>query len=1140
MPILNPNPNTLGIFSPQIGPWFDQAAVTLAVPDANLAVPLAPLANIWLPPAAGTLSFFVATNPRPPQLASLRDPAGNVPAFTNGRLIALFRLLPEVEQRLHALSAAIPSIPGAPALATVPARPRVRYFALEFPANYTFPQLVAIMPAGFSFPQGMLAVDQPTHLGLTWVGGVLGNATRPMSDMARPGQFLNTTQQLLDFTNNPANVRLFCFDSRGRPLDPGAVACWWNFLATDVPVGFGGPGGALLWAPNVANRTAPVAAGQLTIHLVNAHEGPLDAQPPARAPPTTSPAFAATTNLFTPNPGAGAGTIAFNAAPTPDDLPTPRAAVLPDGTYAATSPGLWPAGALNALLNRDFARVAVLSVEHQIVGQRREYTVPVPANPTAADTIALARAAAQDDLATSIRIGRVATPALLDNHELVLGALSGALGVAGPAELVTSTLERDFGPLPALPALPTPPAAAWPATIPAPTMTNLVGTQQATTIIGQRALFSLNLGVALAGAWVRVWTQGFDAAKGERYHLDGGSGTVQADGTLDVVIGLQDGVDSPAALIGVDLLIVAANNSRLYGDIRFPRPTVDGAALVPLNTITNNTALVVCETGATLTAAPQPNGTMLANGTIPSGANLIAKGPPRLIDPATIPAAVLSATAVINRLTPGRTVELTQPAFPRVPTGDTAALLSAGGAAVNRRTRTTLDGWQAGYPIPGMERLELALGHVTGGVAVVGSVPGLARYHEVLPHLQGHPQTPAAVEIHGTGVNLAGPGALGTWEYTRDRTAGDTVNLAMTAFGQNYMGAAGARPAAGLTAWPAGLRTVAAGVEAEIGFPQILDYLSGQNPHTFTNDWANMRAWWAANAPGGTPPLPVNPAGDMLRALDRRMCVSAKGGREGATSLVAAINRAEDFIYIETPALDDRAFGPANDTINLLQTIIARMTARPALQLILCVPRYLLPGTPSPLQRVRDSLVIAASTAISNVQVRADRFVRFSPSAGVGRSLRIASTTVIVDDAYALTGTTHLWRRGLCFDSSFAVALFDEVLDIFGRPADISRFRRLLVAGRLGLTLGDVPEDPAELVQAIKMMQDRGGFGKFAVSTIPPPDPTQNTTTLNNLITDEDAWNPDGSPRVGFDVASLFAGLMTANTLDEEFSKPQP
>ena len=205
MPTLNPNPNLLGIFSPQIGPWFDQAAVTLAVPDANLAVPLAPLANIWLPPAAGTLSFFVATNPRPPQLAALRDPAGNLPAFTNGRLIALFRLLPEVEQRLHALSAAIPSIPGAPALATVPARPRVRYFALEFPAGYTFPQLVALLQAtnGFSFPQGTNTVaDQAFHLGLT-VGGnaITGNALRPMNDMARPGQFLNVTQQLLNFTN---------------------------------------------------------------------------------------------------------------------------------------------------------------------------------------------------------------------------------------------------------------------------------------------------------------------------------------------------------------------------------------------------------------------------------------------------------------------------------------------------------------------------------------------------------------------------------------------------------------------------------------------------------------------------------------------------------------------------------------------------------------------------------------------------------------------------------------------------------------------------------------------------------------------------------------------------------------------------
>ncbi len=92
-----------------------------------------------------------------------------------------------------------------------------------------------------------------------------------------------------------------------------------------------------------------------------------------------------------------------------------------------------------------------------------------------------------------------------------------------------------------------------------------------------------------------------------------------------------------------------------------------------------------------------------------------------------------------------------------------------------------------------------------------------------------------------------------------------------------------------------------------------------------------------------------------------------------------------------------------------------------------------------------------------------------------------AAAAAIVDDAYALTGTTHLWRRGLSFDSPFAATVFDEALTP-GRPADLVGFRRRLLAGRLGNHLAD----PAELVLA----QPRGGFGSLAVATIPRPDPT--------------------------------------------------
>ncbi|HEY5923115.1 MAG TPA: hypothetical protein VIV11_15655, partial [Kofleriaceae bacterium] len=130
------------------------------------------------------------------------------------------------------------------------------------------------------------------------------------------------------------------------------------------------------------------------------------------------------------------------------------------------------------------------------------------------------------------------------------------------------------------------------------------------------------------------------------------------------------------------------------------------------------------------------------------------------------------------------------------------------------------------------------------------------------------------------------------------------------------------------------------------------------------------------------------------------------------------------------------------------------------------------------------------------------RVAVFSPSAGPGRTLRLASTTVVVDDVYALTGTTHLSRRGLSFDSSFACAVFDEVLD-GGRPREVRQFRRQLVAERLGLPVSLVPNDPADLVAAIKKVVKRAG-GRIAPFVLAAAE-------LPVTDTDKDVWNRDGA-----------------------------
>lgn len=199
------------------------------------------------------------------------------------------------------------------------------------------------------------------------------------------------------------------------------------------------------------------------------------------------------------------------------------------------------------------------------------------------------------------------------------------------------------------------------------------------------------------------------------------------------------------------------------------------------------------------------------------------------------------------------------------------------------------------------------------------------------------------------------------------------------------------------------------------------------------------------------------------------MLVGARGAREAAVSIAAAFERAQDFIYLETPALDHREHGPDDDRLNLTGRLIDRLDERRGLRVVLCVPARLGPGTPKKLQAVRDAELL---DAIRDLRAAGgDRLAVLSPGAGAGRALRFATTTVVVDDTYALTGTTHLWRRGLTFDSSLAASVFDERLTD-GRPQEIFAFRRPLVADRLGLAPTRVPDDPEELVRALQALDE--------------------------------------------------------------------
>jgi hypothetical protein len=1077
MTVLTPAPNSLGLESPTLGPWFS-TDVTLPVPGDDLGVTVSiPASTDWLPPAAGLLSLAVATSTLPPLLAGLRGPAGT-PPFAADRLVAVFRLLPEVETRLGALLADVPPADGTAVTAGLVTRATVRTFALELPED---PPTLSTLKTRIDPPIPSLSspTEEAGHVGLSQSGGSLLNISGadPMSDLKRPGTFLSSNDKLLKFPS-ATTAKLFAFDVRGRAIDPGAVAAWWARLSTTF---------TNLFADGVSARTA-TATAQLTAGLCGPDEAP--------APPAVLSRLAATgvtgTGPLRVRSGSAAAAFALTGG-TANDAPLPLAAALPAGTYGATV-NLWAAGAVGGV-TRDFVRVALVDVEAHVTGQPRV---------AASGTDAQRRAADQ---------ARASTRTLVDHATAAAGqsvllattdaAMTGLLEVlaAGSARLVAPVLDRSAGALTA----PTLPAVAPPPTLPNPvTMRALTGggTASGSTVTRQQVLVETTMDPSLAGAWVRVWPQYFDSDTGRHVRGTGGGGLVDPSGAVRVVVRLADGAVTPLNRMGLDVLMVTGTQAVRYPEVRLERPAPIGGSLVTLSAATGT--VVACETGQSFTAAPPP-------GSLASGSTLVQLSPPALIDPASIPVATWNASTIAATLTAGDVVALTQPAWNGWRGGETAAVLGATATATEilRTGLTRLT--QIGSPLPTQSRDEVAASVLTSTVAdgLVAGVTPLGVHHELLPHQSGHPGAPADDERHGAGARVRGPAVVGLAEVLRERIAGTTPELAVDATTALPTPAQPTVPAS----WAATLRTVGFGVEAEPGLTAALNAV-GVGEFPFDGTISDIRTWLSGL--GVSIPTSVDTAAaSVQRAINRRLLGAGRGYREAATALAAAFGRAQDFVYIETPALDGLAIGKDDATLNVWQTLVARVTDNTTLRVAICLPTKLAPGAPKKLQRVRDKGVQAALDTLR--PVAGDRLAVFNPVTGPGRSLHLDATSVVVDDSWALTGSTHLWRRGLSFDSSLAVAVFDERLTN-GRPADIVAFRRALIAGRLGLAANLLPEDPDELVSAIRSLSARGGGQRLSPDVLETPDPVPSDL-------DVDVWNPDGSPVTGFDAMAWLTGL---------------
>jgi len=190
------------------------------------------------------------------------------------------------------------------------------------------------------------------------------------------------------------------------------------------------------------------------------------------------------------------------------------------------------------------------------------------------------------------------------------------------------------------------------------------------------------------------------------------------------------------------------------------------------------------------------------------------------------------------------------------------------------------------------------------------------------------------------------------------------------------------------------------------------------------------------------------------------------------------------------------------------------MQAQRGLRVVVCIPRW--PDfDPTYAGWVRQAFR-ARNEALATLRAngREDRVVAFHPAGFPGRHAALRTTVVIVDDVWALVGTSHLRRRGMTFDEGVDVSSMDRRLDGDGASTAIRTFRQALMASLAGVNAPPPgTTDPLfsrlagtrSCYDVIVDLVGEGGLGHLSPFWPGPPD-----DALSDAAQSDDVADPDG------------------------------
>lgn len=383
----------------------------------------------------------------------------------------------------------------------------------------------------------------------------------------------------------------------------------------------------------------------------------------------------------------------------------------------------------------------------------------------------------------------------------------------------------------------------------------------------------------------------------------------------------------------------------------------------------------------------------------------------------------------------------------------------------------------------------------------------------------GNPGNPAGPEDHAPGVFLTGTLAMAHARAALRRThhivrrmpeLNDDRWNDLPAGTGNFAGAV--------------LQNIAATVES----PE-LDLVPEDTAESLPSDWAGvvsaLQSFLPASLVGA---IPTPGAGDRWVEEVKRDTMAAKNGRRDSQwSWRWAISHARQLIYLETPLFSSTASGSAEHEVNLLQVLLDRLAEAPGLHVILALPKRIPfgPGYESFAQYFYQE----RNKAIEALQTEApDRVVAFHPIGFPGRPEVIRGTVGVIDDIWALLGSSTFSRRGLTFDGSIDTVFLDKNIS-GGVSTAIKNLRKNSIARTLALlpsASGETPNanfvrlnQPLSTFKLIKEIVERGGDGLV--------EPLWDGLPLSELSAQDKAIaDPDGR---GF---SAVAGTFTALLAD--------